>query len=134
MSLFFRLSVLAALAVIFGPAYLAAPSDAARLGYFGEDYEGNLCGVQAIKPDGSRGRDLKTRPFVYWLNTTSAVCVRSCPRLTGELVCEYPFEAVPVALQRAQIGSRCFAQRRTRPSFPACLPHQPSKSACMHVK
>ena len=31
--------------------------------------------------------------------------------------------------QRAQLGSRCFAQLRTRPSFPACLPYKPAAAA-----
>ena len=114
------------------PLPLAAdPSDAARLGYYGEDYEGNLCGQTTIHADGSRGRDLRSRPYAYWMNSSAAVCVRRCPRLADELACEYPFEAVPIAQQRQQLGSRCFSQIRTRPSFPACLPHQPAAAAAV---
>ena len=65
------------------------------------------------------------------MNSSAAVCVRRCPRLADELACEYPFEAVPIAQQRQQLGSRCFSQIRTRPSFPACLPHQPAAAAAV---
>ena len=163
MSCTFLISLIVAIGVIFGPAYLGAPSpprffylkcpsaralshspsltlplplaadpsDAARLGYYGEDYEGNLCGQTTIHADGSRGRDLRSRPYAYWMNSSAAVCVRRCPRLADELACEYPFEAVPIAQQRQQLGSRCFSQIRTRPSFPACLPHQPAAAAAV---
>lgn len=126
---FFAISLIAAVVVIGWPAYFAEPSDASRLGFYGEDYEGNLCGHLAFRPDGSRARDLRARPFAYWMNATASVCVRHCPRLADEIVCEYPFEAVPVEKQRAQLGSRCFAQLRTRPSFPACLPYKPAAAA-----
>ena len=125
----FIISIVGAACLITFPAYLAEPSDASRLGFYGEDYEGNLCGQLASRPDGSRGRDLRSRPFVYWLNTSATVCVRSCPRLADDLFCEYPFEAVPVAQKRAQLGLRCFSGLRTRPSFPACLPVKPSAAA-----
>ena len=75
----FCTSLLAAGSVIFVPAFFAESSDAVRIGYYGEDYEGNLCGQQAMLPDGTRGRDLRGRPFAYWLNTSSSICVHSCP-------------------------------------------------------
>ena len=128
-STLFALSLALSALLIGIPAYLADPSDAARLGFYGQDYEGNLCGHLAFRPDGSRARDMRARPFMYWLNATATVCVRRCPRLADELVCEYPFEAVPVERRRAQLGLRCFAQLRTRPSFPACLPYKPSAAA-----
>ena len=124
----FTASLLLAGCLVFGPAYLAEPSDAARLGYYAEDYEGNLCGTQSYLADGTRGRDLRARPFAYWVNATSAICVRTCPRLADELVCEYALEGTPGRVQRSELGSRCFAQRRTRASFPACLPHEPAAS------
>ena len=122
----FGASLLAAVAVIFVPAFLADPSDAQRLGFFGEDYEGNLCGQLAWRADGQRGRDLRARPFAYWANATTRICVHTCPRLADELVCEYPLESLHVGARRAQLGKRCFAQLRTRTAFPACLPHAPS--------
>jgi len=122
----FGMSLLAALFTIFVPAFLAAPGDAQRIGYFGEDYEGNLCGQLAFDGDGRMGRDLRLRPFAYWLNASSIVCVRTCPRLSDELACEYPLEALTTGAKRAALGARCFAQQRTRTAFPACLPHAPA--------
>ena len=128
-SLFFSLSLVASVGIIFWPALLADPSDASCIGFFGEDYEGNLCGQYAVQADGSLGRDLRARPFAYWLNSSTIVCVRICPRLADELVCEYPLESLPISAQRAHLGERCFAQQRTRTAFPACLPHTAAAAA-----
>lgn len=125
-SCLFGASLIAAFALIFVPALFATPEDAARIGYFGEDYEGNLCGQLGFDPDGRMGRDLRQRPFAYWLNASSIICVRTCPHLADELLCEYPLESLENGAKRAALGARCFAQWRTRTAFPACLPHAPA--------
>ena len=105
----FLLTLALAFAAVFVPALLAEPSDAMRIGFFGEDFEGNLCGVQATAPDGRRGRDLRSRPLAYWMNASAVVCVPKCPRLADELVCEYPLESLGTPARRAQLDHRCFA-------------------------
>ena len=120
----FVTSLLVAASVIFVPSLLADDADARRLGYYGTDYEGNLCG-QRVWRGGVPGRDLQARPYMYWLNSTTPVCTRACPRLADELICEYAYQSVPLHVQRAHLNERCFAQRRTRAVFLACLPLDP---------
>ena len=106
------------LLLVLGPPLFTDDADAERLGYFGRDYEGELCGQIGR-------RDLRDRPFVYFLqphNLSSAVCVRACPLLADELACDYAFEAAPTATKRGVLGRRCFAAHRTRAHSLACLP------------
>merc|ERR1719482_416489 len=118
MAALFLLSLLVALGAIFGPAALVEEADASRVGLYAQDYEGALCGLVT----GPNGRDLTSRPYAYFLNASHSICVAQCPRLADELACEYALEAAPPAARYKAIGTRCFAQQRTRPAFPACLP------------
>ena len=71
------------LLLVLGPPLFTDDADAERLGYFGRDYEGELCGQIGR-------RDLRDRPFVYFLqphNLSSAVCVRACPLLADDRLC-----------------------------------------------
>ena len=120
-------SLAAAVLLLGVPAYLADASDARRLGFYGHDYENNLCG-QVGWHAGAPHRDLRSRPFMYWMNASTPVCVRSCPRLADELVCEYPYESSPVHVQRSHLGTRCHAQQRTHAKFLTCFPEAPSAS------
>ena len=113
------------LLLVLGPPLFTDDADAERLGYFGRDYEGELCGQIGR-------RDLRDRPFVYFLqphNLSSAVCVRACPLLADELACDYAFEAAPTATKRGVLGRRCFAAHRTRAHSLACLPVDPALAA-----
>lgn len=105
------------------PSFLAEPDDAQRLGRFGYDYEGNLCGQANVD-----GRNLRSLPFMYMMNSTASVCVPRCPNLADEIVCEYPYQAAPTPAKRSQLGRRCYNQRRTRPVFLACMPLAASAS------
>ena len=71
-------AVAVAAASIALPALFADPSDAERIGFYGRDYEGSLCGQVAWRA-GAPHRDLRGRPYMYWMNTTTAVCARACP-------------------------------------------------------
>lgn len=115
----------AAAIVIAVPAFFSDSSDARRMGFYGRDYEQNLCGQVGWRA-GSFHRDLRGRPFMYFLNATTSLCVRKCPTLADEMICEYPYDSSPVHIQKSHFGTRCHAQQRTHARFLTCFPEAPS--------
>ena len=112
-----------AAAVVLGPGLTVSPEQVSTLGYYGSDYEHQLCG-QLGK------RDMRRRAFTYYLqphNLSSGVCVSECPALADELICDYTYQQSET--KRSQHGKRCFAQLRTRASFLTCLPIDPGAAS-----
>ena len=123
-------AIVVAIGTLLVPAFLASERDAECLNFPGFDYERNRCGSRMQR------RDLDTRPFLYWLqphNISSGVCVRSCPRLADELMCDYGYDSASIAVQRAQLGKRCFGQHRTRAIFLTCFPSDPLEVGLVDV-
>ena len=119
------LAALLAVAIVLGPGMTVSPEAVRSLGYYGRDYEQQLCGQSGL-------RELKRRAFVYYMqphNLSSGVCVGACPTLADELVCDYTYTQSGPEARRAQLGKRCFGQLRTRPSFLACLPTDPGAAS-----
>ena len=119
------LTALLAAAVVLGPGMTVSPEAVRSLGYYGRDYEQQLCGQSGL-------RELKRRAFVYYMqphNLSSGVCVGTCPTLADELVCDYTYAASGPEARRAQLGKRCFGQLRTRASFLTCLPTDPGAAS-----
>ena len=119
------LAALLAAAIVLGPGMTVSPEAVRSLGYYGRDYEQQLCGQSGL-------RELKRRAFVYYMqphNLSSGVCVGACPTLADELVCDYAYTQSGPEARRAQLGKRCFGQLRTRASFLACLPTDPGAAS-----
>ena len=119
------LAALLAAAIVLGPGMTVSPEAVRSLGYYGRDYEQQLCGQSGL-------RELKRRAFVYYMqphNLSSGVCVGACPTLADELVCDYTYTQSGPEARRAQLGKRCFGQLRTRASFLACLPTDPGAAS-----
>jgi len=119
------LAALLAVAIVLGPGMTVSPEAVRSLGYYGRDYEQQLCGQLGL-------RELERRAFIYYMqphNLSSGVCVGVCPTLADELVCDYTYTQSEPGARRAQLGKRCFGQLRTRASFLACLPTDPGAAS-----
>lgn len=107
-------------------------SAAHRLKY-GNDSEGNLCGVF----NGDGGRDFTKAPYQYIFNpldlTTYRKCVSECPIEYGQVICSYDV-AVPVSGGKNfssytewisfydSYGGNCTLTLKTKPMMNRCVP------------